>query len=167
MKNRFALTLILCSATLFAQSAAPAATSAKVSDLAFFSGRWEGRVDNNKIEQVCSTTDPATLMCMFRLMGARGTEMIELYTIRDTAGGVEEKVRFFSPDLQEDPNDKELTMRMVSFSPDRIVFENPNGTYPKRSTLTRKGDDELTSHIELVDAQGKASAIDAHWVRAK
>jgi hypothetical protein len=161
MKKHLAAILVFCSATLLAQS------TAKVSDLAFFAGSWKGQVDNNKIEQVCSTADPATLLCMFRLMDEKGTQMIELYTIRDTTSGVEEKVRFFSPDLQEDPSDKELTMRLTSFAPDKVVFENPNGTYPKRSTLTRKGNDEMDSHIELVDAQGKSSVIDAHWVRVK
>jgi len=139
----------------------------KVADLAFLSGSWTGEVGDSKIEQVCSTTDPQVMLCMFRAMDNKGTQAVELYTLRNTATGVEERVRFFSPDLQAEPGDTGLTMKLASFSPDKMVFENPTGTYPKRSTLTRKGNDEFNSHIELVDPQGKASAIDAHWVRVK
>jgi hypothetical protein len=58
-------------------------------------------------------------------------------------------------------------MELASISPTQLVFEDHNGTYPKRSTLTGTSNDDMTSHIELVDAQGKTSFIDAHWTRAK
>ena len=181
MKSRHFTSLVLlciCSLSLFAQPAAqPASVStpvssvtgkdAKVADLAFLSGHWSGEVDGSKIEQVCSTTDPSVMVCMFRLMGAKGTEMLEFYTLRDTPTGVEERIRFFSPDLQEEPGDHGVTLKLASVSPEKAVFENPNGTYPKRTTILRKGNDEFNSHIELVDAQGKASTIDAHWARVK
>jgi len=103
------------------------------------------------------------MLCMFWLNGGQGTQMIELYTIRDTATGVEERVRFLSPELNEEPGHKGLTMKLASFSAGQVVFANPNGTYPKRSTLTRIGDDQLTSRIELVDTMGKESFIEANW----
>jgi Domain of unknown function (DUF6265) len=172
------LVLCICGMALFAQSAAqpvpdnpPVPTlmgkDARVSDLAFLSGRWSGEVDGSKIEQVCSTTDPNVMVCMFRLMSDKGTQMLEFYTFRDTANGVEERIRFFSPDLQEEPGDHGVTLKLASVSSEKAVFENPNGTYPKRTTIFRKGNDEFNSHIELVDAQGKGSTIDAHWARVK
>jgi hypothetical protein len=138
-----------------------------VSDLSFLSGRWEGQVDNNRIEQTCSRGDPDFMMCMFRMMDASGTRMVEFYTLRNTADGLEERIRFFSPDLKEQAGDSGVTMRLASFSPQEIVFENPNGSYPKRSTLTRNGNQEMTSRIELIDAQGKSSLIVAHWTRTE
>jgi hypothetical protein len=136
--------------------------SARVASLHFLAGHWEGHVDDARIEQTCSIADPAVLVCMFRLMGEKGTEMLEFYTLRDTASGVEERVRFFSADLKEEPGDG-VTMKLASNSPTTFVFENPTGTYPKRSTLTRVGNDGFHSHIELVDRKGKASTIDADW----
>jgi hypothetical protein len=146
---------------------ADGAKNAKVADLAFLSGRWEGTVDGNKIHQVCNLTDPATMLCMFWLNDAKGTQMIELYTLRDTPEGVEERARFLTPALNEEAGDKGLTMKLASYMPRQMVFENPNGTYPKRSTLTRVGDDRFTSRIELIDAQGKQSLIEAHWTKAQ
>jgi len=165
------LSLILAAFTATSALAAAGTTSgatapAKVADLNFLAGHWEGHVDNARIEQTCSIADPAVMVCMFRLMDEKGTQMLEFYSLRDTASGVEERVRFYSPDLKEEPGDG-VTMKLASSSPTTFVFENPNGTYPKRSTLTRTADDQFHSHIELVDSKGKASTIDADWKKTK
>jgi len=146
------------------EAAAPA--PAKVADLNFLGGHWEGHVDNARIEQTCSVSDPSVMVCMFRMMDDKGTQMLEFYSLRDTASGVEERVRFYSPDLKEEPGDG-LTLKLASSSANTFIFENPNGTYPKRTTLTRTADDEFHSHIELVDGNGKASTIDAYWKKTK
>jgi hypothetical protein len=161
------LTLTL-SIALLAQTATAATSTAKVAELNFLAGHWEGHVDKTKIEQTCSVSDPAVMVCMFQLTGEKGTEMIEFYTIRDTPTGVEERIRFFSTDLKDDSTGGDgVTMKLASSSAKVFVFENPNGTYPKRSTLTRTADDEFHSHIELVDPQGRSSAIDAYWKKTK
>lgn len=167
--------VLACGSLLFGQSQAPntpavssaGEKSAKVSDLAFLSGHWQGQVEDSKIEQVCSGADPEVMVCMFRLMEGKETQMLEFYTLRNTPAGVEERIRFFSPDLKEKPGDPGVTLLLASYTPEKLVFENPTGTYPKRATLTRKGDNEFSSHIELIDAQGKSSFIDAHWTRTK
>ncbi len=171
MKLFVGILYLALSAALLAQTAKSAAkdaasATAKVADLRFLAGHWEGHVDKTKIEQTCSVSDPALMVCMFQLTGDKGTEMIEFYTIRDTPAGVVERIRFYSPDLKDEPGDG-VTMNLASSSPKVFVFENPNGTYPKRSTLTRTADDEFHSHIELVDPQGKSSTIDAYWNKAK
>ncbi len=152
------------------EKAIPAVNSAqttKVADLAFLAGHWQGAVGPNTINQFCAMGDPTIMLCMFWLTDEKGTQMIEVYTFRDTPGGVEERIRFFSPSLTEDDSGKGVTMKLASYLPNQVVFENPTGTYPKRSTLTRIGDSQLTSHIELIDAQGKASVIDAQWKRVQ
>ncbi len=160
-------------AVAFAATAATAATdgrrdakSVKVAELGFFAGRWVGSANGANVEQLCSTTEPSTMMCMFRAWSSKGTEMLELYTLRDTPNGVEERVRFFEPDLKEEPGEG-LTMRLTGVQGAVWTFENPNGNMPKRSTLTKKSDDEFTSHIEFVDGKGRSSFIDASWKRAK
>jgi hypothetical protein len=170
---KFSVLYLILGAALLGQSATGvakdtpnSAAAAKVASLHFLAGHWEGHVDKARIEQTCSISDPAVMICMFQLLGDKGTEMVEFYTIRDTPDGVEEKVRFFSPDLKEEPGDG-LTLKLASNTTTTFVFENPNGTYPKRSTLTRTADDEFHTHIELVDPQGKASTIDAYWKKTK
>jgi len=120
-----------------------------------FSPAEEGTVDGNKINQVCTITDPRVMLCMFWLTDAKGTQMIELYTIRDTPSGVEERVRFLSSELNEEAGGAALTMKLASYTSDQVVFTNANGTDPKRSTLTRIGTDQFTSRIELTTRRGK------------
>ena len=164
-----AIAALLCCTAVMAQP--PQSTSrdpktVRVADLKFLDGRWEGDVDNNKIEQICSTTDPAVMACLFRLMSAKGTEILEFYTLRDTPDGVEERVRFFSSARLDEESGDGLTMKLTSFSPDQIVFENARpGVSPKRSTVFMKGPNAFTSRIEHVDAQGKPAIIEAHWHR--
>ena len=156
-------TCLLLQIALAAGDTAPTpAPVPRVADLSFLGGHWEGRVDDARIEQTCSIADPAVIVCMFRMMDQKGTQMLEFYSLRDTASGVEERIRFFSPDLREEPGEG-VTMKLTSASARTLVFENPTGTYPKRSTLTRTADDAFHSHIELVDGKGKSSFIDADW----
>jgi hypothetical protein len=171
MKFFVGILYLALSAAVLAQTATSAAkdaatATAKVADLSFLGGHWEGHVDKTKIEQTCSISDPAVMVCMFQMSSDKGTEMVEFYTIRDTPNGVVERIRFYSPELKDQPGDG-VTMNLASSSPKVFVFENPNGTYPKRSTLTHTADDEFHSHIELVDPQGKSSAIDAYWKKTK
>jgi hypothetical protein len=144
----------------------PAVAVGHVSDLAFMAGRWQGEVDSSKIAQVCDTPDPGSMVCVFHLLNSDGKlDMIEVYTLRDTTEGVVEKVRFFSPELGEQTGAAATTMKLVSVSADKLVFENPNGTYPKRSTIYRTGPDAFTSKVELIDAKGVATQFEAHWHR--
>jgi hypothetical protein len=161
--------LVLSNLFLFAgvalyASDTPAAPVGHVSDLAFLAGRWQGEVDSNKIAQVCETPDPGSMVCVFHLLNDDGKlDMLEVYTLRDTAEGVVEKVRFFSPELGEQVGASATTMKLVSVSAEKLVFENPNGTYPKRSTIYRTGPDAFTSKVELIDAKGVATQFEAHW----
>ncbi len=150
------------------QAAAPQAAKpavqpvAKVADLGFLAGHWEGGAENTQLENTCSLSDPHVMMCMFRMRENGETEQVEFLTMRDTPDGVIEQIRFFSPDLSETPGTKPTTMRLVSFSPEKAVFENPSGTYPLRNTMVIASPIYFTSYIELID-QGKHSTIEAQW----
>ena len=156
--------LFLFSTMAFAASEPSAVAAGHVSDLAFLKGRWVGEVGSSKIAQVCDAPDAASMVCLFHLLNDDGKlDMLEVYTLRDTAEGVVEKIRFFSPELEEHAGAAATTMKLVSVGADKLVFENPTGTYPKRSTIYRIGTDAFTSKIELVDAKGVASEIEARW----
>jgi hypothetical protein len=164
-KVSFALfNLFLFATAALAATDPPAAPVGHVSDLAFLAGRWQGEVDSSKIAQVCDSPDPGSMVCIFHLLNNDGKlDMIEVYTLRDTPEGVVEKVRFFSPELGEQAGATATTMKLVSVSADKLVFENPNGTYPKRSTIYRTAPDAFTSKVELIDAKGVATQFEAHW----
>jgi hypothetical protein len=107
------------------------------------------------------------MMGMFRVIAGDKIAGIELYTIEPAAnGGIEEHVRFFTPALEPD-DPPMVTLVLKSVSPNQVVFENPSGNHPKRSTLTPDSADAFHSHIELMDAKGKSMFIDADWKRVQ
>jgi len=138
---------------------------ATIDDFAWLSGYWTTPLGNGvHAEEFCSTVVKGHMMCMFRALGAEKSLGLEFIVLQEKPEGVEERVRFFSPDLQpEDPG--AVTLVLKSYSPSEMLFENASGGQPKRMTLRHPIPDEMTVHIE-VDAQGKSSFIDAHWFRA-
>ncbi len=138
-----------------------------IADVAFFSGRWTGTAGTEATEEICTEPARGQISCMFRAMDAQKIDGLEFIIFREVGGGIEERTRFFSADLGEKPGDDGVTLRLASAASE-IVFENtkPNGVV-KRITVTRRGKDEFSTHIEIVDASGKPGAIDSQWKRAK
>jgi hypothetical protein len=162
MKVAYTATLVL------ALAVSAIAATPKVADLSFLAGHWVGQVGPDRIEQYCIHAEPTTLVCAFQAANDKGTDGVEFFTIRDTPTGIEERVHFFDDaDIKIAPGANGVTMRVTSLTDDTVIFENPTGTFPKRTTLTKKGNDDFTTHSELIDAQGKTMTIDAHWTRAK
>jgi uncharacterized protein YndB with AHSA1/START domain len=144
----------------------PQPVKATVADFAWMAGRWTGTVGTNPIEYDCSQPRLGQMMCMFRVLDDKNVLGLEFVSLEETSEGLKEHVRFYSPSLSADGPDA-VTMELESVTPDQIVFVNPNGSRPKRTTTLRNGQNAFTSHIVMIDEQGKPSAMDAHWVRAK
>ena len=141
---------------------------ATIADVAFFSGRWIGTAGAEAVEEICTEPARGEMSCMFRAMDGKKVDGLEFIVFREVGGGVEERTRFFSGELGETPGDDGITMRLASASASKIVLENakPEGVV-KRITVTRRGKDQFSTHIEVVDASGKSGSIDAEWQRGK
>jgi uncharacterized protein YndB with AHSA1/START domain len=147
---------------------APNLARTTIADVSFLSGRWTGMAGTELAEEVCTSPDRGQMTCMLRLMSAAKVDGLEFITFRESGGGVEERTRFFSGEFGETPGDDGATMRLASATDAKIVLENAKqGGEVKRITLTRRGKDEFSSHIDLVAADGKAGAIDSEWKRGK
>jgi uncharacterized protein YndB with AHSA1/START domain len=139
-----------------------------IGDVAFFSGRWTGTAGTEATEEICTEPARGEMSCMFRGMDDKKIDGLEFIIFRESGGGIEERVRFFSGELGETPGDNGITMRLASVTPSNIIFENAKQDgVVKRITVTRRGKDEFGTHIEVVDASGKSGAIDSEWKRAK
>jgi hypothetical protein len=119
-------------------------------------------------EEICTLPDRGQMTCMLRLMSAAKVDGLEFITFRESSGGVEERTRFFSGEFGETPGDDRATMRLTSVTESKIVLDNAktNGEV-KRITITRRGKDAFSSHIDLVGADGKAGVIDSEWKRGR
>ena len=168
----FCFVLAFCTLELFGhaptvdKSPPPEVAKASLEDFQWLSGHWEGGVDGNPIEEFCSKPDRGLMMCMFRVMDTQKNLGLEFFTLQNKPDGVEERIRFLSPDLEEGKSAKTVVLRVTHITRTESVFENRNGSYPKRVTLTRNGPDEMTSRIELIDEAGKPALIEAHWKRS-
>jgi hypothetical protein len=147
---------------------APDTMHFRIADVAFFSGRWTGTAGAESVEEICAEPARGEMSCMFRAMDGKKVDGLEFIVFRETDGGVDERVRFFSGELGETPGDDGITMRLASVSSSKIVLENAKlEGVVKRITVTRRGKDEFSTHIEVVGADGKPGAIDAEWHRGK
>ncbi len=168
------------------------AAAGKVTDFAFLAGRWTGIAGTSTTEEICTEPSHHVMTCMFRSMDTENTTGLEFITLREipmATGGpptqrgaddnpnsqrdrmrttVEERVRFFSPDLAEKQGDDGITLMLASVSATEIVFNNAkeNGVV-KNVKIIRNGEDEFTSHIDLVGQDGKPGVIEARWKRGK
>jgi uncharacterized protein YndB with AHSA1/START domain len=141
---------------------------AKIADVSFLSGRWIGMAGTEMAEEICTSPDRGQMTCMLRLMSAARVDGLEFITFRESNGGIEERTRFFSGEFGETPGDDGATMRLASVTESKIVLENAKqGGQVKRITITRRGKDAFSSHIDLVGADGKAGVIDSEWKRGK
>jgi Domain of unknown function (DUF6265) len=147
----------------------PEVAKASIDDFAWLAGRWQGDGDNIHLEEICSGPARRLMMCMVRFTDAEKTTGMELATLEEKVDGMEERIRFFAPGLEERAGAKALLLRLTKLSQTESVFENTetSGPRPKRVTLTRNGPDDFHVHIEVEDQKGQTAFIDAHWKRSK
>ncbi len=139
-----------------------------ISSLAWMAGRWVGVAGQSETEQVCTAPSRGMMMCMFRVMDSAKVQGLEFSTLRETPNGLEERIRFYSPDLGETPGNDGVTLQVARWGEREIVFDNekPDGVV-KHLTIIRSGKNQFSTRIEVVNAEGKTSFIGATWKRAK
>jgi len=136
----------------------------KVSSLGWLAGTWTATMDGNTAERTCSAPAGGSMMCMMRVIAEQKAVWLEFSIMRETESGVTLDTRFYTGD--EKPADPvAVQLRLKSATSDEVVFENPGGTQPKSESVRRTGRDQMKSHAELVDAQGKTSTMDIAWTR--
>ena len=144
----------------------PDAVPTKMESFAWLGGRWLGTAGDATTEELCSAPAHGEMMCMFRAMNAEKNLALEFITLRETPNGIEERVRFFSPELVEEAGDEGITLRLASYGEREIVFDNAKaGGVVKHVTILRVDKDEFATRIEVVNAEGKSGFIEAKWRR--
>jgi uncharacterized protein YndB with AHSA1/START domain len=150
------------------KDAAPNSAHATIADFAWLGGRWIGTAGSDTVEEICTAPARGSMTCVFRSMDATKIDGLELTTLRETGGGIEERVRFFEPDLKEQQGDDGITLRVTRVSDSEIIFDNAKvGGVVKHVMFARHGKDGFGTRIEVVDAAGKSGFIVAEWKRAE
>jgi hypothetical protein len=185
VKNRKALipraiiTLLLFGANTaasLAQAPAPAsvpipdtAAGAKVTlaEFAWLEGKWQGSWGPRTAEQVWMAPKAGEMLGLSRVVENEKTLVIELYSLVETPNGIELRFRHFTPSLAAWEDSSYATLKIVSFDPKTIVFENPTGGKPKRNAFIRIDAETYISRSEIVSDSENKQVTDIRYHRTE
>lgn len=121
--------------------AAPA-VAGKLEDFAWLAGRWTGKLERSRMEEIWSKPDAGMMMGMFRLVSDEGRTMIvEMMTLRQVGDSVEMSLRHFDEKLTGwEPIDDASEMRLTKNAAGEFEFSDPepNLEQPKRGQPLRQ-----------------------------
>jgi uncharacterized protein YndB with AHSA1/START domain len=148
------------------QSPAAAAPAATIEDFSWLAGHWRGKLKSGPVAEI-SYSEPAggLMMAMFRLLDGEKLAVLEYMTLRETPEGMEMRVRHFDPALTPLEKEEAIILRLAEYDGLRSVFENPVHTRPKRSTVTRTGENLHTVRSEIINDKGESRFIEVTWER--
>jgi hypothetical protein len=141
--------------------------AATLADFSWLAGRWEGPLGPLTAEQVWMAPKNGTMQGFFRLTDSEKTIMIELFTIRETAAGIEFYFRHFSTELK--PWEEKEAYHLVLSKSDAGIFrfDNPIVNQLKDAILTHVDADTYISHGDITDANGQPKVIEVTYHRVK
>src|SRR5215470_11058534 len=138
---------------------------ATLADFAWLAGRWEGKLPapgSDKqltAEQQWMSPKNGTMQGFFRLTDNEKTIVIELFTIRETPGGIAFYFRHFSPELKPLEENEAYHLNLTKWDGTMFRFDNPVVNQLKDAILTHNADDTYISHGDITGADGKPASI--------
>jgi len=151
----------------------PDANKPSLEDFSWLAGRWEGHLGpppaekQMTAEQQWMAPKNGTMQGFFRLTDAEKTIVIELFTIRETPGGIEFYFRHFSPELKPWEEKEAYHLNLTKSEGGVFRFDNSVVNQLKDAILTRVDGDTYISHGDITDADGKPKAIEVTYHRVK
>jgi len=138
----------------------------RIADLTWLTGHWTADLPEGHVDQYWSGRGPEGYVGMSRLASPEKTLVVEFLTLSDSPQGIEMRVRHYDMAMTPVEKDQPVILRMKSLSKDTVVFENPFGNEPKRSTLKRLGPDSFRARSEVVHPGKKPEVIEVTLKRA-
>lgn len=144
-----------------AQGSSEDVSKVKAADFSWMTGRWIGHLQAATAEQICSTVQSGEMLCLFRIFAKGQPVMYELYTIYDTAKGVEIRSLNFPTDLTTKTIQPPLLMALQKYSDKEVVFAGAPGAQVDTSTLQRDSPTTMNGIIMFRDQ--KEPHIRVRW----
>ena len=145
----------------------PETSKPAIEDFSWLAGHWEGKLGPMTAEQQWMAPRNGTMQSFFRLTDAEKTIVIEVFTIRETPGGIEFYFRHFSPELKPWEEKEAYHLNLTKSESGIFRFDNPIVNQLKDAILTRVDGDTYISHGDITDADGKPKAIEVTYHRVK
>jgi len=168
----------IVSGLLLAQSAAapqnklaPRPAASGLSDFAWLAGKWQGVWGPRVAEQIWTAPKAGQMLGLSRVIENDKTLVIELFSLFQTPGGVELRLRHFTPTLVPWEQSGITTMRLISFDGKLgtkiAVFENAGDGQPKREVFTCVDPDTYVSKSEIGPDAGADHVTEIQYHRQK
>lgn len=124
-------------------------SQARLSDLAWLEGKWQGNWGPRLAEQVWMAPEAGEILGLFRVVENDKTLVVEMYSVLETGAGVELRLRHFTASLAPWEQSSTAVLRLASLDPKGAVFENTSGGQPSRQMLIRVDPDNYISRSEI------------------
>ncbi|MCW5591303.1 MAG: hypothetical protein KIS74_04350 [Burkholderiales bacterium] len=130
-------------------AARPPAPAARIADVAWLQGYWEGEGLGGRVEDVWLPPKAGVLLGAFRLVKADGRPgFYELFAIEEVDDTLQFVVKHFNPDwVGWEEKDKALRIRLSRVSADEIAFG--------RIVFQRQGADGLVVKLAIREKSGE------------
>lgn len=147
-------------------SAQKGGNKSKIAELSWLAGHWTADLPAGHIDQYWTSQGPEGYIGMSRAATPEKTTAVEFFTLSETPTGIEMRVRNYDMAMTPVEKDQPVILRLKSISKDTVVFENPFGNEPKRSTLKRLGPDSFRARTETIHPGQKSEVIEVTLTRA-
>jgi hypothetical protein len=100
------------------------------------------------------------MVCIFR-EPSETPPLIEVTTLREVDGSIEQRVRHFSPLLETWEGKAPLVFKSQTYSAAESTFVNVSSDAVARRVIVSRNGDVMTSRVEVVTQTGKTAYIEA------
>lgn len=145
----------------------PAGPKTTLTDLAWLAGRWQGVWGPRLAQQVWMPSRAGVMLGTLQISENDRMQVVELMSLTETAGGIEFRIRHFTPELMAWENSAPIMLRSTGYSPRAIFFENPGDDQPKRLIFTPQDADTYVSRSEIVPNRGDTQVTEIVYHRQK
>jgi hypothetical protein len=147
------------------QTGAADTTNRSLPEFSWLEGKWLGNWGPRVAEQTWLEPRAGEMTGLFRVTENDKTLVLELYSLLETAGGVEMRLRHFTPTLVPWEQSAISVLRLTSLD-EGAVFDNTVAGQPKRLTLTRVDPDTYLLKTEIASGGEGNQVTEIHFHRA-
>ncbi|MDE3109455.1 MAG: hypothetical protein KGL02_05895 [Acidobacteriota bacterium] len=147
--------------------ATPVSTASQpsLSPFTWLAGHWQGEWGPRAAQQVWMAPQSGVMVGAFQESEDGKTLVVEFYTIALTPGGIELRVRHFTPALTPWEKSGPTVLILKSVDAKRILFESVDHGRRSRWSLSRSAPDTFVERFEIVPKEGEQQVAEITFHR--
>ena len=138
-----------------------------LSEFGWLDGKWQGNWGPRVAEQVWMGPRAGEMPGFFRLAENDKTLVLELFSLFETADGIELRLRHFTPSLVPWEQSSMAILKLAAADAKQAVFENGSGGQPGRLTLIRIDADTYVSRTEITSTSENKQITEIRYHKVK